>query len=68
MSNYGELLFIRIADLMETIVGEYVEELTLDDKQSVNQTFTSLTNEITYTGYKVTPMVAIGVTIITTIL
>ena len=39
---------------MENIVGEYVEEITLpDDELEVMETFTSLTNEITYTGYKV---------------
>ena len=39
---------------METIVGEYVEEIFLpDNKSEVVQTFTSLTDQITYTGYKV---------------
>ncbi len=48
------MLTYRIADLMETIVSEYVEELVLPDGQpNVMETFTSMTDEITYTGFKV---------------
>lgn len=39
---------------METIVIGYVEEIPLSDgDKNVTQTFISLSDEITYTGYKV---------------
>ena len=39
---------------METIVGEYVNEIILpDDQPNVTQTFTSMTDDITYTAFKV---------------
>ena len=50
-SNY---MFCRIADLMENIVAEYIEGITLSDSQlNETQTFISSSKAITYSGFKV---------------
>ena len=47
-------MFCRIADLMENIVAEYIEGVTLSDNQlNETKTFISSSKAITYSGFKV---------------